>query len=91
MRNIFLKKSYTKWGRETIPISYSKKLKLTICLDQLSKVLHSLVFIVWQFEGYRNVLKLSWGPLGFTSYKAFFKKTIRGLELVSQSPFLCHF
>ena len=28
MRNIFLKKSYTKWGGETIPTSYSKKIEI---------------------------------------------------------------
>ena len=33
MRNIFLEKSYTKCGGETIPISFSKS-KLTISLKQ---------------------------------------------------------
>ena len=30
MRKIFLEKSYTKWGGETIPTSCSQKLKLSI-------------------------------------------------------------
>ena len=43
MRNIFLEKSYTKYGGETIPRSFSKKLKLSISLDQKSKVLYTLI------------------------------------------------
>ena len=42
MKNIFLEKSYTKWGRETIPRPFSKKSKLCISLDQYSKVLYIL-------------------------------------------------
>ena len=34
MRNIFLKKSCTKCGRETSPRHFSGKLKLSISLDQ---------------------------------------------------------
>ena len=34
MRNIFVKKSYTKWARETIPRPLSKELKLSIPLGQ---------------------------------------------------------
>ena len=34
MRNIFVKKSYTKWARETTPRPLSKKLKLSIPLGQ---------------------------------------------------------
>ena len=33
-RNIFLEKSYTKFGGETIPRPFSKNSKLSICLDQ---------------------------------------------------------
>ena len=39
MKNIFLEKSYTKCGGETIPKPFSKKSKLSISLDQYSKVL----------------------------------------------------
>ena len=42
MRNILLEKSYTKCGSETIPKSFSKKLKLNISFDQYSKVLYFL-------------------------------------------------
>ena len=34
LRNIFLKKSCTKCGEETIPRPFSKNSKLSICLDQ---------------------------------------------------------
>ena len=34
MRNIFLKKSYTKYGGEIIPGPFSRKSKLSISLDQ---------------------------------------------------------
>ena len=39
MRNIFLEKSFTKVGGETITRPFSKKLKLSIYLDQQSQVL----------------------------------------------------
>ena len=34
MRNIFLEKSYIKWGGETTPRPFSGKLRLSISLDQ---------------------------------------------------------
>ena len=42
LRNIFLGKSYTKCGRETIPRPFSK---LSISLDQYSKVLYILFLL----------------------------------------------
>ena len=42
MRNIILKKPYTKCGGETIQRHFSEKSKFSISLDQLSKVLYSL-------------------------------------------------
>ena len=45
MRNIFLEKSYTKSGRETIPRPFSRKPKLTKSLDQYSKVLYILFLL----------------------------------------------
>ena len=64
MRNIFLEKSYSKCGQGSSK-PFSKKLKLTLSLDQWYKVLYSFVFIVWQVKGYRNILKLSCRPLAF--------------------------
>ena len=46
MRNIFIEKLSTKCGGETIPGPFSKKSKLSISLDQYSKLLYSLFFIV---------------------------------------------
>ena len=57
MRNIFLEKSYTKCGGETSPRPFSEKLKLSISLDQQSKVLYSLFFLYGNLraiEIYRN-------------------------------------
>ena len=34
MGNIFLEKSYTKYGRETSPRPFPEKLKLSMSLDQ---------------------------------------------------------
>ena len=42
IRNIFLEKSYTKCGGQTSSRTFSEKLKLSISLDQKSKVLYSL-------------------------------------------------
>ena len=42
MRNIFLEKSYKKYGGEAIPGPFSKKSKLSISLDQQPEVLYSL-------------------------------------------------
>ena len=43
MRNIFLEKSYTKCGGETIPRPFSKKLKLSISLDQRYEMLQIIL------------------------------------------------
>ena len=41
-RNIFLEKSYRACGGDTGPRPFSEKLKLSISLDQYSKVLYNL-------------------------------------------------
>ena len=53
MRNIFLEKSYTKCSGETSPRPFYEKLKLSISLDQWSKVLYSFLLLeekLWAFE-----------------------------------------
>ena len=45
LRNIFLEKSYTKCDGETISRLFSKKSKLSISLDQDSKVLYILFLL----------------------------------------------
>ena len=44
-RDIFLEKSYAKCDGETSPRPFSEKPKLSISLDQLSKVLYSLFLL----------------------------------------------
>ena len=64
MRNIFLEKSYTKSGGETIPRIFSKKSKLSVSLDQQSEI--NIQIVVHQ-----NILKLRDLKLSFILYKAF--------------------
>ena len=45
LRNIFLKKSYTECGGETIPRPFFEKSKLSISVDQYSKALHILILL----------------------------------------------
>ena len=45
MRKFFFEKSYTKCGGETSPRPSLEKLKLTISLDQWSKILCSLFLL----------------------------------------------
>ena len=45
MRNISPEKSYSKYGGETRPRPFSKKLKLSMSLDHKSKVLYSLFLL----------------------------------------------
>ena len=57
MRNIFLEKSYTKSDGETSPRPFPEKLKLSMSLDQESKVLYSLFLLhvkLSAIEIYRN-------------------------------------
>ena len=45
IRNIFIEKSYTKCGGETIPRPLPKRSKLSISLDQQCKVLNGLFLL----------------------------------------------
>ena len=54
MRKIFLEELYTNFGRETIPISFSKKSKSSISLNKYSKSFIYFVLIVCQVEDYRK-------------------------------------
>ena len=90
MKTIFLEKSYEKLGGKTNPRLFPKKSKLSISLDQQSKVLYNLLLLYVQIEDYRNILKLKFRLVNFTSYKTF-SKTKRGLELVSLPHFLHDF
>ena len=56
MRNIFLEKSYTNFGRETSPRLFKKKTKLRISLDQQFEDLYSLLLLYAQDKDYKNTL-----------------------------------
>ena len=56
LRNILLENSCTKCGGDTILWPFSKKSKLSICLDQYSKVLYSLFL---QYAKLRTI-KIYW-------------------------------
>ena len=71
MRNIFIKKLYTKCGGETIPRFFFKKIKI-----------ENISFLC-QVEDYWNMLKLSCRPLAFTSYKAFLKNKRSGTSFLA--------
>ena len=45
MRNIFLKISYSKYGAETSPRPFSEKIKLSVSLDEQSKVLYDMFIL----------------------------------------------
>ena len=54
MRNIFLEKSYTKCGGETIPRPFSKKSKFSLSLDHHSKVLYILCLLFAKLRTVEN-------------------------------------
>ena len=47
LRNIFLKKSYTKCGGEPIPRIFSEKSKFNVSLDQYFKVSYINLFLLF--------------------------------------------
>ena len=55
MRNIFLEKSYIKFGVDPNPRPFSKKSNLSISLDQQSKFSNSLLLLYVQFEEYQYI------------------------------------
>ena len=76
LRNIFPEKSYTKWGGETFPRPFSRKSKLSISLDQHSKVLYIWFLLFaklrtiesdWNWAAY--YLLLPWGKAFLKSKK----------------------
>ena len=90
MRNLFLEKSYKKCGGQTYSRYFSKESKFKISQNQNFEISYSFLFLCIRFEDYQNILRLRCWPLAFTSYKTF-KKTKRGLELVSLRHFLHDF
>ena len=93
MRNIFLEKSYTKYGGKTSPRSFSEKLKLCISLDQYSNVLYSLFLL----HAKLRAIEMYWNkaadhfPLPHLKLFKTKKKNKNSLELVSLHYFLHNF
>ena len=77
MKNIFLEKSYTKCGGETILRPFSKKIKVEHISGSIVLSFVQFIFIVCEVENYRNILKLNCSPLAVTSYKALLKNKWR--------------
>ena len=76
MRKSFLEKSYTNFGGETIERPFTKKLKLSISLNQQSEILPSLILLYVLVKDYRKLKSRGW-PLTFSSYKAVLKNENR--------------
>ena len=74
MKNIFLEKSYTILGRKTIPRPFPKRIKIEQISRSIVQFYLKSGFIVYQVEGYRNILKLKlYIETPFTPYKVFLK------------------
>ena len=86
VRNIFLEKSCTRYGRETRPRPFSGKSKISISLDRQSKVLHSLFSL-----NPNLLLKYIETTLQTTCFYLIISifKIQRGLELVSPCLIFC--
>ena len=82
MRSIFVEKSYTKCGLETIPRLLTKKSKLHISLNQECTVLKSLFLLYDNFESYQIIVNQAAEHFLLPNIKLF-KKTKSSLELVS--------
>ena len=93
IKNIFLKKSYTKCSGETSPRPFFEKFKLSISLDQQCKVLFSFFFFFFLYAKLR-VIDIYWNYAAdclLVPNIKLISKIKRGLELVSLSHFLYSF
>ena len=77
MRIIFLEKSYTNGGGESIPQDPFLKNQNWVYLWINSLKIYTVCFYSTLSCGYRDILKLSYRSLAFTSCKAFFKNKKR--------------
>ena len=68
IKNIVLEKSYTKCREKTSPKPFSGKLKMRISLNQLTKLLYSLILLYPKLRAIKNKLKISYRSIAFTSY-----------------------
>ena len=73
MRSIFLEKSYPNGVEKLFPDSFLKNQNWAYLWINCLKF-YTVCFYCMPSEDYRNILKLNWGPLAFTSYIKFFLK-----------------
>ena len=73
-RNIFRKKLYSRCGERLFSDPFLKIKNWAYLWINSLKFYTVCLFIVFQVEDYRNILKLSCRSLAFTSYQNFFKK-----------------
>ena len=85
MRNIFLEKSYAKYGGKASLRLFDIKSKLIISLEQQSEMIRNLFLFSVQVEVCQNILKLRCLPLAFILNKSFYRKQ---KEVWNQSPHL---
>ena len=92
MRNIFLEKSYIKYGGKTSPRSFSEKLKLCISLDQYSNILYSLFLLHAKLRAIEMYWNKAADHFPLPHLKPFkTKQKKNSLELVSLHYFLHNF
>ena len=90
LRNTFLTKCYSKYGRETSSTPFSEKPRLSTSLDQQSETLYGLLLLHIQVKDYLNILKLRCPAIVFASYKAFSENKKRpGTSLLALFSGIC--
>ena len=75
MRNIFLEKSYAKYGEENSSKLLKNQNSAYAWINNLK--FYTVCFFICQVQGCLKILKLSFRPFTFTSYKAFLKNKKR--------------
>ena len=88
MRNIFLEKLYAKCVGETSPRRFSENLKLSISLDQSSKVLYSFLLLYGKLKAIKTYQNQVVYQL-LSPHIKLFQNIKRGLALVSL-PYFRH-
>ena len=88
IRNIFLEKLYTKCGRESSPKPFSEKFKLSIYLDQQSKVLYNLFLLYGKLRAIDIYIETKLQTTCFCLILSFFLKQNR--SGTSLPPYFLH-
>ena len=90
MRNIFLEKSYIKYGGEASPYSFIKSQNwVYLCINSLK--LYAVYFSVCPSRWLPKYVETKVLTICFCLFLKVFRKTKRGVELVSLSHFLHDF